>query len=422
MLSGLTTNTLRNIGGFTIETVLSRDAVIIPADGNYEISTTITGLAAASILGTARSTLVAQFVRDRGGVDTTLLPQGTPSYSRNQYGEYSQLLGSHMSTVLALEAGDKIRVQVLYRVQSANPALSITGARSNLTITGVDSPTVSATADVDVTVNVAGLVGSVIDVSGEDIESPTEDDKGSVWYNAYKHDLAFAIRKFYAGTAATGSGTEYTDTDYFGPLNYAPNASVSDQIWYRPSNDTWYVSNAARQWFVTPFDELPATADIPTDSTTYTGGAVFLGQFDTANDAANGIVAADYDATIQYFFYDRGDQRVEWLSAYTAPVTQEPFWDILHVLTDENRITPHPVGDKYEVAALSGVNMFEDTGILLPEIGWIDLVGFVAATGRFSLHIPVSAHPRFEHYRCPLPDMSNVATSSAHFATGDGLA
>ena len=66
-----------------------------------------------------------------------------------------------------------------------------------------------------------------------------------------------------------------------------------------------------------------------TDSTTYTGGAVFLGQFDTANDAANGIVAADYDATVQYFFYDRGDQRVEWLSAYTAPVTQEPFWDIL---------------------------------------------------------------------------------------------
>ena len=162
VLSGLTTNTLRNIGGFTIETVLSRDAVIIPADGNYEISTTITGLAAASTLGTARSTLVAQFVRDRGGVDTTLLPQGTPSYSRNQYGEYSQLLGSHMSTVLAFEAGDKIRVQVLYRVQSSNPALAIVGAKSNLTITGVDSPTVSATADVDVdvTVNVAGLVGS----------------------------------------------------------------------------------------------------------------------------------------------------------------------------------------------------------------------------------------------------------------------
>ena len=62
------------------------------------------------------------------------------------------------------------------------------------------------------------------------------------------------IRKFYAGTAATGSGTEYTDTDYFGPQNYAPAASVSDQIWYRPSNDTWYVSDAARHlvchtWF-----------------------------------------------------------------------------------------------------------------------------------------------------------------------------
>ena len=142
VLSGLTTNTLLNIGGFTVETVLTRDAVIIPANGNYEVSTTITGLASDSTAGTARSTLIAQFVRERAGVDATLLPQGTPSYSRNQYGEYSQLLGSHMSTVLPFETGDKIRVQILFRVQSSNPTVAIVGAKSNLTIKREDSPEV----------------------------------------------------------------------------------------------------------------------------------------------------------------------------------------------------------------------------------------------------------------------------------------
>ena len=89
-------------------------------------------------------------------------------------------------------------------------------------------------------------------------------------------------------------------------------------------------------------------------------------------------------------FYNRDTTDVEYLSAYTAPGSQVEYWDIAHVLTDENRITPHPVADKYEVAALTAAGGFEDTSILLPEIGWIDLVGFVAATGRFALHIPVS--------------------------------
>ena len=147
-------------------------------------------------------------MRTRGGVDTTLLPQGVPTYSRNQYGEYSQLLGSHMSAVLAFEAGDKLRVQVLFRTQSSNPTLSIIGAQSNLTITGVDTPTVSATADIDidVAVSVAGLVGTIIDVSGESIEPPDEDDQGNVWLETYKHDLSFAVRKFRATSSCAGNG------------------------------------------------------------------------------------------------------------------------------------------------------------------------------------------------------------------------
>ena len=128
VLSGLTTSSLLNVGGFTVETVLTRDAVIIPANGNYELSSTMTGLASTSTAGTARSTMITRFVRERAGVDAVLPPQGTPSYSRNQYGEYTELHGSHMSALNAFETGDKIRVQALFRVQSSNPTLAIVGA------------------------------------------------------------------------------------------------------------------------------------------------------------------------------------------------------------------------------------------------------------------------------------------------------
>ena len=37
---------------------------------------------------------------------------------------------------------------------------------------------------------------------------------------------------------------------------------------------------------------------------------------------------------------------LKYLSAYTAPGTQVEYWDVAHVLTDENRITPHPVADR----------------------------------------------------------------------------
>ena len=141
-----------------------------------------------------------------------------------------------------------------------------------------------------------------------------------------------------------------------------------------------------------------------------------IGQYDTAGEAANAIPAADYVATTQYVFYNRDTTDVEYLSTYVAPGSQVEYWDIVHVLTDENRITPHPIADKYEVAALTGVNAFDDTSILLPEIGWIDLVGFVAATGRFALHIPVSLI-RGLSTTAPA-GTSLTATSSAHFPTG----
>ena len=80
-----------------------------------------------------------------------------------------------------------------------------------------------------------------------------------------------------------------------------------------------------------------------------------IGQYDTAGEAANAIPAADYAATTQYVFYNRDTTDVEYLSAYTTPGSQVEYWDIVHALTDENRITPHPVADKYEVAALTAL-------------------------------------------------------------------
>ena len=265
-----------------------------------------------------------------------------------------------------------------------------------------------------------GLVGSVIDVSGEDIESPTEDDKGSVWYNAYKHDLAFAIRKFYAGTAATGTGTEYTDTDYFGPLNYAPNASVSDQIWYRPSNDTWYVSNAARQWFVTPFDELPATADIPTDSTTYTGGAVFLG-------------SSTRPTTLRMASWQPTTMRRSSISSMTGEISASSGYRPTRLQLRRNpsgtsctslrtrtgsRLIQWGISMRWRPSAAS--ICLRTPEFSCPEIGWVDLVGFVAATGRFALHIPVSLIRSLS--TTAVPGTSTAATSSAHFATGNANA
>ena len=411
VLSGLTASSLLNIGGFTIETASSRDVVVIPADGNYELSATVTGLASSSTLGTARSTIVTRFVRERGGVDAVLPPQGTPSYSRNQYGEYSELHGSHMSAVNDFEAGDKIRVQVLFRVQSANPTLAIVGSSSNLTITGEDSPAVA------VSVVVNGLVGSVIDVSGEMIGEVDEDDQASVWVDTYQHELSFAVRKFRATTVAIGVGTEITEVDFIS--NTQPTSTAADEIWYKPSNGHYHISDADGFWFNTDFGFASTLTALGLPTSGYTD-VVDIGRYDTAGDAANSIPAADYAATTQYVYYNRDTTDVEYLSSYTAPGSQVEYWDILALLTDENRITPHPVGDKYEVAALGTVDTFEGTSILLPEIGWIDLVGFVAATGWFALHIPVSLIRGLSISAAGADSVT--ATSSVHFSTGHDTA
>ena len=91
----------------------------------------------------------------------------------------------------------------------------------------------------------------------------------------------------------------------------------------------------------------------------------------------------------QYIFYDRDDTRIKYLSAYTAPGTQVEYWDVAHVLTDENRITPHPVADEFTATLVT--NQCMDTSIEIPETGWIELYGSVAGDAEsFSIRLPVA--------------------------------
>ena len=152
------------------------------------------------------------------------------------------------------------------------------------------------------------------------------------------------MRRFRATTDATGTGTDITDIDF--TQNDRPRPTASGEVWFKPANDNVYISGTGNIWFSTQwrFASISTALSLP-----YTGftAVSYIGQHDTPNDAANSIATADYAATTQYIFYDRNDARIKYLSAYVAPGTQVAYWDILHVLTDENRLTPHPLGDEW---------------------------------------------------------------------------
>ena len=58
--------------------------------------------------------LRARIARERSSVITALAPEGVPTYSRNQYGDFSERLGSAVSSIYEFEAGDKIEIQGLF--------------------------------------------------------------------------------------------------------------------------------------------------------------------------------------------------------------------------------------------------------------------------------------------------------------------
>ena len=228
--------------------------------------------------------------------------------------------------------------------------------------------------------------GGVIDVSGMELENPVEGDRGTLWTDAYLHDMYFPVRRFRATTQAFGGGTDIADIDF--TQNDRPRPTASGEVWFKPSNDYVYISGAGNIWFSTQwrFSSIGTALSIP-----YTGytSVEYIGQFDTADDAANSIRAADYEATTQYIWYDRNDTRIKYLSVYVAPNTQVPYWDVVHVLTDENRITPHPVADKWTGTLVADEAM--ETTILSPEIGWVEIFGSVGDDEfSFSVRLPTA--------------------------------
>ena len=138
LTSGLTAGELVNQGsGFTIETAASRDQVVIANAGTYLVTGSLSGDADASTLGTSRSVFRARIARERSSVVTGLAPEGAPTYSRNQYGNFSERLGSAVSGVYEFEAGDKIEIQGLFEGQGTTVQLDLVGARSGISIVAV---------------------------------------------------------------------------------------------------------------------------------------------------------------------------------------------------------------------------------------------------------------------------------------------
>ena len=101
LTSGLTAGELVSQGsGFTVETAASRDQLVIANAGTYLVTGALSGDADASTAGTSRSVFRARIARERSSVVTGLAPEGPPAYSRNQYGDFSERLGSAVSRCL----------------------------------------------------------------------------------------------------------------------------------------------------------------------------------------------------------------------------------------------------------------------------------------------------------------------------------
>ena len=138
LTSGLTAGELVSQGsGFTVETASSRDQLVIANAGTYWVTAALAGDADASTAGTSRSVFRARIARERSSVVTGLAPEGSPTYSRNQYGDFSERLGSAVSSVYEFEAGDKIEIQGLFEGQGSVVQLDLVGARSGLSIVAV---------------------------------------------------------------------------------------------------------------------------------------------------------------------------------------------------------------------------------------------------------------------------------------------
>ena len=146
----------------------------------------------------------ARIARERSSVVTGLAPEGAPTYSRNQYGDFSERLGSAVAGVYAFEAGDKIEIQGLFEGQGSTVQLDLVGARSGISIVAVGAGP-QGEQGIPGTGAVTNLAIASRDADSLDITSDTGTDATIPSASTTEAGLASAADKTKLDGVATGA-------------------------------------------------------------------------------------------------------------------------------------------------------------------------------------------------------------------------
>ena len=108
-LTGIDGGESLNDGEFTVTTVSSVDRIVIPEDGNYQITcASRVNLTNNDTLGTARCRFTSRIRRGRSGVSDLTLGSGGDVYIRHQYLGTFASGSTEAEAVVALEEDDEI--------------------------------------------------------------------------------------------------------------------------------------------------------------------------------------------------------------------------------------------------------------------------------------------------------------------------
>ena len=117
-----------NVGSFTTRTVSSASRIVIPSDGNYQLTFAVTGDAnTQSSGGSNRSALLTRIRRARSGASDINLGVAQSTYSRGQYGEPFSRGSATNTAIAALEEDDEIWLDVSVDQQSNSDTMLLTG-------------------------------------------------------------------------------------------------------------------------------------------------------------------------------------------------------------------------------------------------------------------------------------------------------
>ena len=164
----------------------------------------------------------------------------------------------------------------------------------------------------------------VIDVSTGGRPLPGPGSRGKLFIDHYRKFASIDYRDQVASAAAAGTGTEYTNADFLGQAAHDPAATKAGQVYYNTTYGRWRISEVAIVgtgfgWGYIEFENLGTTAGLQADK-------LWLGIVLDATQAAAIASAEGYAATTRYYFDNIDTARIEYLSAYTAPIQQHDEW------------------------------------------------------------------------------------------------